>query len=385
MPWIHLHVDTNGLVKACCNSSITYGDVNKESLNQIWNGNSIKEFRSKILKGEKDRRCSACWKREDAGKSSIRTETLNKFKSSLSLLDNTGKDGQCNDSSPIYLDIRFSNVCNLKCRTCWHGASSSWFEDAKQLGNNYGDKAIIKAVENNEMFMDQLFSLDQTPTELYFAGGEPLMMEEHYEMLHHYINKGATNIHLRYNTNLSRLNLKEHQVLELWKQFDQVTILVSIDHLYEKAEYIRKGLRWKELIYNFKKIKEHCPHVNLQIAPTVSIFNALSLAELHRFFVEEGYIDLDQIYLNTLHRPDYFNIQVLPRPLKLRAKRLLESHLRWLKQKQATARVMEEFEATINYLLAEDKSTLYPIFLKHTERLDELREESLSKVFPELV
>ena len=106
MPWIHLYVDTNGNAKACCNASITYGNVNKESIESIWNGDSIKKFRKNLLEGQKDKRCSSCFKRESVNKSSIRTETLNKYRSYLEWLPKTSLDGTCKDSKPVYLDIR---------------------------------------------------------------------------------------------------------------------------------------------------------------------------------------------------------------------------------------------------------------------------------------
>ena len=61
MPWIHLYVDTNGNAKACCNTSITYGNVNNESIESIWNGESIKKFRKNLLEGQKDKRCASCF------------------------------------------------------------------------------------------------------------------------------------------------------------------------------------------------------------------------------------------------------------------------------------------------------------------------------------
>ena len=156
MPWIHLYVDTNGNAKACCNASITYGNVNKESIESIWNGDSIKKFRKNLLEGHKDKRCASCFKREAVNKSSIRTETLAKYKSYLEWLPGTSSDGTCKQSKPVYLDIRYSNVCNLKCRTCWHGASSSWFNDAKLLKTNFGDKALIQATPKNEKLIKDL-------------------------------------------------------------------------------------------------------------------------------------------------------------------------------------------------------------------------------------
>jgi len=58
MPFIHYHVSNNGLAKACCVANITYGNSNKDTLNDIWNGEKINQLRAKFLKGESDSRCS---------------------------------------------------------------------------------------------------------------------------------------------------------------------------------------------------------------------------------------------------------------------------------------------------------------------------------------
>jgi hypothetical protein len=78
IPWVHLH--THGNVKACCNANITFGNVNTQSLVEIWNGAKANKFRERTLNNERDNRCGSCWKREDAVKTSTLTETLIKFK-----------------------------------------------------------------------------------------------------------------------------------------------------------------------------------------------------------------------------------------------------------------------------------------------------------------
>ena len=54
MPFIHYHVSNKGLAKACCVANITYGNANSQTLEEIWNGNAIKELRTKFLKNEID-------------------------------------------------------------------------------------------------------------------------------------------------------------------------------------------------------------------------------------------------------------------------------------------------------------------------------------------
>lgn len=377
MPWLHLHIDTQGKIRACCSTPITFGDADKDSLSEIWEGKSINDFRQLVLEKGVDNRCAACLNREAAGKASMRTETIAKFPE----LTQSIIDGKEVDIKPVYLDIRFSNLCNLRCRTCWHGASSSWFEEAKLLGNTAGKQAIIKATEDNHGLIKEVMKLIDEVKEVYFAGGEPLMMEEHYELLDQLRLSGQQPL-LRYNTNLSRLQLKDESVLEYWQHFDQVQVSVSIDEMEGRGEYVRKGLKWPQLLENMRLIQTQCPHVKLEIAPTVSVFNVDRLGEMHRFFVEAGLIGVNDIYLNMLDRPLYYNIVHLRDEQKADAKETIESHLVWLRQHQAQSAVIKEFQSIIDYLYSRPASPKYQMqFRQKTKELDRMRKENYDSLF----
>ncbi len=372
MPWLHLYIGTDGKANACCNASITYGSLKGQSISEIWEGEKIQTFRNSLLAGKKDKRCAICYNKEVSGKSSIRTETLEKFKHYIpSAIENK-------KTKPVYLDIRFSNVCNLKCRTCWHGASSSWFEDAKVLKTNFGEKAIIKATENNSKLIQEVISYSDELEEVYFAGGEPLLMEEHYELLALILEKNYLNTKIRYNTNLSTLVFKGLAVIDYWKKFKNVHISVSIDDLEDRVEVIRKGLKWKKLIENIKQIKENCPHVKFEIAPTISVFNIFSIGKLHQYFVDECLVDdVNSIYLNLLERPNYYNIQVLPTGEKKKVELILNEHIIWLHSKNASSKIIQEFKSIINYLfLKQDEKGLLLLKQKNNQ-LNVLRKEHL--------
>ena len=383
MPWVHLHVENNGLVKACCEANIVYGNINKESISEIWQNESIKQFRQSLLSGNRDKRCASCFKKEDAGKKSMRIETLEKFSHHLEWVEQTKNDGFSQESKPIYFDIRFNNICNLKCRTCWHGASSSWFEEAKILRNNWGKKAIIE-INDSRSLIKQVLATKAVIEEIYFAGGEPLMMIEHFQLLEGLLKEGLTNVHLRYNTNLSLLKLKDQSALELWKNFQKVTISASIDGLGDQAEYIRKGLNFNHFVGNMIEIKSKVPHVLLEIAPTVSIFNIFSLGQLHRYFVEKDIIQINDIYLNILSRPDQYNIKIWPQQAKKLIENNLLNHIEWIKEMNGSTETVNEFQALIDFMNMEDMSHLLPRLKIQLDTMDKLRSESYQELFKEI-
>lgn len=382
MPWIHLYVAQNGKVNACCNAPIQYGNAQKNNLKLLFKGNDVNTLKNKLLKGEKDNRCKICYEQEKAGKSSIRTETLEKYKHYWKYDTETQNYSiQSPPDFPVYFDIRFSNVCNLKCRTCWHGNSSSWFEDAKEIGNAIGNKAILKATDRNTALIDEILENTNAIEEIYFAGGEPLMMEEHYYFLDRLIKKGAQPL-LRYNTNLSRLYLKDKNVLDYWKHFDNVEVMVSIDQLNEKFEYVRKNAKWEQTIDNIQTLKS-LKNIKIDIAPTISVFNIPDLPELHRFFAINLDLGWNAIYFNLLQRPDFYSIQSLAPELKIRATKNINQHIKDLENK-TEQRITNELKGIITFMNAKqlDKSIQ---FEQYNNKLDELRNESFKNTFSDLI
>lgn len=361
MPFIHYHVSNNGLAKACCVANIPYGNVNTQTLEEIWNGEKVNGLRTKFLRNESDNRCFVCHKIEASGGKSIRLETFEKFDYK-----------QINESPtlPIYFDVRFSNVCNFRCRTCWHGASSKWFNDAKELNTNIGQQAIIKNIDDLTHFIESSSDALLGAEEFYFAGGEPLVTEEHYILLEWLIKNKATKARLRYNTNFSKLAFKDYDLIELWSHFDEVELLASIDASNSLGEYIRKDMKWNDILENRKVIKKH-PFIKFKIAPTVSILNVFHIPELYEECIQLNIIEAKDLYINILERPSYFNIQILPKELKQKVVEKYIQHMSTNKPEQ----ISKAFQSILDYMMEEDRGELYKLFLEKNKQLDTLRSE----------
>jgi MoaA/NifB/PqqE/SkfB family radical SAM enzyme len=340
MPWLHLHVTTRGLCQACCIAPITFGDINKQSIQEIWEGDKINQFRNNLLKGVKDKRCNGCYTLEDSGVKSIRQETIEKFGHKIETLLS---HEHSHPKLPIYLDIRFSNICNFRCVTCWHGASSKWFEEAKANNTHVGNTAIIKAINDEANFFNQLEKLIEGVEEFYFAGGEPLVMDEHYKVLDLLLENNKTDVHLRYNTNLSLLTFKGKSILEFWKLFKLVTVSASLDAAGELGEKIRRDSNWNTIKKNLRDIKKSCPDVQLEIAPTISALNILAIPALHKELVEDNLIDIDAIYINMLSRPEKYHVKNIEDKAQVHGNfKLYISWLIELKANQVTVEKVKE-------------------------------------------
>jgi hypothetical protein len=221
--------------------------------------------------------------------------------------------------------------------------------------------------------------------QIYFAGGEPLIMEEHNRILKTLIKRGrADKVRLIYNTNLTELKWKRESVIGLWKHFRLVCVAASLDDMGERAAVIRSGTDWPQVEQNIRDIKKECPHIDFMISPTLSIMNIWRFIEYHRYMIEQGFIEPKDFNLNILQGPVHYRIDVLPLDIKLEFKKKFEEHIAWLQDKDPIHRAKGGFEAAINFMMAEDNSKHLPTFWEVTDELDRVRGESLSSTVPEL-
>jgi radical SAM protein with 4Fe4S-binding SPASM domain len=393
MPWVHLHVTQNGNVTPCCQApwgdEAKLGDVNTSTIKEIWNGKPFEDFRKQMLKGKPAPACSRCYEKEEMGWISLREITNDKYENEINEFIRN-KFHSSTHETPVYFDIRFSNVCNLKCRICNFSSSSSWYNDDLALGNIKPETpalttSIIDEAKFFNDFNDQIGSIK----EIYFAGGEPLMMEQHYRILEFLIETGNTKCKLFYNTNLARLKFKGYDVLELWKQFDYVNLAVSLDDIGERLEYQRKNAKWEQMVSNFETIKRDASNVDFMISPTISVFNILSITEMHRTLFEKSYVRVEDVVPTLLVYPQEFNIQILSPELKEIVRIRIENHLEWLgTQKVSDVKkmkyVLRQYWNILTYLNHEGNEKARLNFPKKIADLDALRDEDFVSVFPEL-
>ena len=399
LAWTHLHVSAIGDVLPCCIGEwkLPFGNINNQSFDEIWNGEDFKAFRLKMLNDEKVPHCKGCYKKEETSNWSLRVDAIRKWhKHAIPLIDTTEEDGASNDSKPIYWDIRFSNICNMRCRMCGHFSSSRWYNDAKILATDYDEhryktkkeQAIVHGVEDSVKLLDRLDEYLPYVEEFYFAGGEPLIMEEHYRIVKRLDELGLHNAYLRYSTNFLQMRYKDLDAIEMWKKFDKVYCAASIDTFGARAENIRKDTDWKIIEENVKRLKEEAPHVNFGIAPTVQIMNILTVTDLHKDWIEKGYLMPNDMFFNILHNPSFYDLQNLTPNLKKQATQKLQDHLKWIKAEfpdYNSQPLIDTVTNTINYMNGKEFNPydLYDL-VNQTKMLDEIRNENTFEIFPEL-
>lgn len=394
LPWIHIHSLPNGNVSPCCISypnEFTGVVKSNTSLLDLVNSPKQSELRLSMLDGKESAICQNCYNFESTGADSFRTHSNKIFAQFFDdAVKNTDINGKMRDFKMRYFDFRFDNICNFKCRSCTADYSSQWEQENK---NNIDGYFVIKNEKSQLLFED---ILEQIPFmhEAYFAGGEPLITEEHYIILEEMLRKNKQDIFLKYNTNLSNFKFKDKDIINLWKQFKHpVQIGASIDHYGSRAEYIRHGTNWSKLEDNIRILKNNLgTKLNFNISTVLSIYNTLTIYDFYSYMVNNQLYNPDHdgtFQLYHITHPPYLSPHLLSKEDKSNSIEQLNQLNSFFKNvtmnKAKFNSICSVLESTIRFLENDtDLSNEIPNFKKETVRLDTIRKENLVETFPEL-
>jgi len=394
LPWLHFHALPNKKVLPCCmaNSDLPVSTTDKESVIEMMNTEEYKQLRKNMLDGTNSDCCNRCYDVERVGQWSLR-QSANAVRGNrnIDLVNATNDDGSIDTFKLQYVDIRWSNICNFKCRSCGPEFSSL---HAKEFIEHKGgveklkqyfrmDDMVVSCNETGDFF-DKVKPYLKDTDEVYFAGGESLITNEHYKMLDEWIALGNTDIRLTYTTNFSVFKFKGKNVIDYWKKFKNVQIFASLDGMGKNLEYLRSGADWAEIEDNIKMLKEHVPHVKFNLTPTISVWNAWHFPDFFDYMVKNNYIDptdQDCIRLNMLTNPWWANVGVLPSFYKDRL------FLKWNKIKMNPAycvSVQNSAAMVQEALKGEPRADGLKEFFEIQAETDKLRNEDLLDSIPEL-
>ena len=404
-PFTGLATREDGAICACCRSH-PVGFIDKESLEEIWNNDTMKRIRHQVLNNERPPECEPCFSLEDQGVESLRQRHIagripearvNLYPNAVSTMRN---DYTMPFEIPT-MELKLNNLCNLKCRMCHPMDSTAW-NDWSEVKDFYKAEGNIMyaIVEEHDLerkpFLDKFQDSPEWWASLEkllphfrrveFAGGEPLMDPQHYRILDMLAPYGDQ-IEIKYATNLSMLGKSNRTIWEYWPKFKSVAVNVSIDGIGNSYEYIRGNASWAELINNIKQIQTITNISRIVGAVTVQVSNVLILDKIIEYFLDDiGIV----FHTHRVEYPKLLSAQVLPLELReLAIQRLQEvSHkvkdFKLVKQHpQLLDYTLGQIKDNINYLQARDQSDRWADCIAFNRKLDATRNQSFFDVTPE--
>ena len=352
LPWVSLETSPIGTVRPCClaDDEITDDtgdkfDLNHASFPAIQNSKYMQTLRKEFLDGKQPQTCRRCWREERAGRTSKRMHTLDRLKHMLPDQDWTA------DAKPLmFLDLKLGNICNLKCRICGSWSSSTFAteelanlrrnEDRKE---NHHYRMLRQGAwpRENPTFWNEIDQVVDQIQYIEFTGGEPFMIQEHFDMLQGIVDRGiAGRVEIHYNTNGTQW---PEGAEKIWQHFKTVEIAFSIDDVGARFEYQRSNAVWAEVVDNlarFRELRSRHSNIRLQICCTINVFNVYYLETVATWILEQK---MDFIYWNMMHDAYFFSISSLPE----RAKQVIAQQLLTA---QVPENIKEEFKRTVDFM-----------------------------------
>jgi len=449
LPWVHLSTRPDGSMRVCCTANASSvgptndrehggmvgilktedgkpNNLNVSDFLSSWNSTYMKNVRTQMLNGEKPPSCLKCYKEEAAGHRSKRqweTEYWSKRVNVDTLIENTSTDGSV-PPQLAYIDLRFGTKCQLACVMCSPHDSSGWVKDWSaihpQIQNEtlkentmWRDKGSINGSsynwhKQNPTFWQQFYEQIPNMQQIYFAGGESLIIEEHYKILEECIRQGhAKNLELRYNSN--GVEWRE-DLFDLWREFKLVRFHYSVDSIHAMNDYIRYPSEWKRTEEVFHILdKETSNNVEITVACAVQALNIYYLPDFIKWKLEQKFNKINMwpfgaggINYHFVYHPAHLNVKVLPDWFKAKCREKYEQFYPWWednwelsipswhkgKVDYDTWRNAEygikRLEGMLSFMESEDWSVRLPEMQEFLALCDRQRNNSFSATFPEM-
>ena len=434
LPWIHFATRPNGDMRLCCssNASGAGGDhevglvknekgqpanFGRETPMSAWNNDYMKDVRRTMLEGNIPSSCTKCFEEESKNVVSKRMwETgtwINDGIDVEELIKQTADDGTVPEKL-VYLDLRLGHTCNLKCVMCSPHDSSRWVTEHKKIFPLFQHTELKRQMDwdstqfnnywhENPAFWEEMYAQIPNLKQVYFAGGEPLMIKEHKAFIEEIIRQGYQDqILLRYNSNGI---LVDDEIIELWKKFKKVKFAVSLDATDQRNYYIRYPTEWDTVVKNLHKLDATPDNIQVSIATAIQILNIKHLPDFAKWKIEQKFrkINLQNVMegmeagggifnMHLLYIPTYLSIKCLPPEDKAEVRKKFGEFATWLHENyredddfwRKNPYGWKRWQAVLDFMDSEDHSDLLPAFKEYVEKIDASRSLKFEEIFPEL-
>ena len=449
LPWIHLSTRPDGQMRVCCTANASSvgptndkehggqvgilkdeegrpNNLNVSDFQSAWNSTYMRNVRKQMLNGEKPPSCLKCYKEEAAGHNSKRMWETAYWAERFSidqLVEETAEDGSI-PPKLRYIDLRFGTKCQLACVMCSPHDSSGWIKEHAQIWPQIQNESLRETFswrdkgstngssynwhKNNPVFWEQFNEQIPNMAQLYFAGGESLIIEEHYAILEQAIATGhARNLELRYNSNGVEWR---SDLFDLWKEFKLVRFHYSVDDIGARNEYVRYPSKWERTQEVFHILDGETPNnVEVTIACAVQALNIYYVPDFIKWKLTQGFKKINMwpfgaggINYHFVYHPPHLNVKTLPEWFKDEVERKYEEFIPWWEENwelgipdwhrgkvdfetwQNASYGIKRLRGMVSFMKSEDWSVRMPEFQEYIRLIDKTRGLDFATVYPEM-
>jgi len=298
-------------IRTCCKRQgtvVTQNQLDTLGTDIFLNLPETQKERLDMLTGEQVAGCDVCWRLENQGLKSFRSDDLDfqfhfnndrgepvhwtKFRPFDQLIEE--KETLLQSNVPNKIDLSLGTYCDLKCIYCNQDYSTQWEAEDKKFGK-------IKSSNPTEVFFTAEPSINSQLLEGYYEkflewfdtvyehlerialmGGEPTFSPLFVPLIDHLIEKLKMKSHPNCTVSIvTNLNWKKNtidKILLMRSELPNVKIVleVSMESVGERAEYIRNGIVWDRFLNNLNTVAS-IDGIELVLVPSI---NALCISSL---------------------------------------------------------------------------------------------------------
>lgn len=377
LPWYHVTSQTDGGSTPCCTWK---GWISPARAMDFFNGHDLAELRKRMLAHDPPQECADCRQHERLGTFSPRDDGWSIYKNIL------GHGDSVIDPKLEFIELNFSNICNLKCRMCANDRSSKWAADAEAMGFHVYGKVV-----NDVQITDEMLS---TLRFIRILGGEPLLhADQMIDILRRFRGAGRLS-ELCIGITTNGMVMPSDELLDLLSECRNVWWTISIDAYGSLNDYIRTGSTWADIVSHLDLMTSMAHSRSggwgVNIGTVCMQLNVNRMRELADF-IDERYPAIgDRHYWYPLNYPEYLSVDRLP-----------EGYLRWLADeydampgihptraerwwKPLATHLRQAAAKTVHHRRPGEYAVYSGPSLEMNDKLDGLRGTSLAAVNPEI-
>ena len=288
---------------------------------------------------------------------------------------------QANKTTEFQVGMKFSNLCNLACRSCNADDSSMW----AKLMNRSVDPTHEIDISDNPAYWNTIVDMIRTKHKetdnfiVHPIGGETMIQPGFLKLVDWLIvEQLASTTTLRITTSL--VPSISDKFLERFAQFRRIEFLSSIDSVGENYHYVRWPARFNKVQDNLKTFdslsQQYPGKFSLSISPVFSLNNIFYAVDFLDWWEQWADQTQQNLWLSNIHlySPELLMVESLPSQYRPQLIALLEkcvSHPVFQKYPRTDV-LREYFVAMLATVQAykKDNERLFDQYLKFTADYD---------------
>jgi MoaA/NifB/PqqE/SkfB family radical SAM enzyme len=259
----------NGDVTMCCNNDTVLGNVNDETIADIWNGDKFSRIRKRMVDEGAHAFCPHTCPVLQGGKKYENLDWYEDLDAEGPIRENAEKNEQeyeekksVLETKPRWVRFTYSYACNLDCYHCYQR------EDATQRLKLSND------------FMDQLPEYVETAQIVYPFGGEPFFFSPVIDFLASH----NTNTETRFLL-ITNATLLTDKVFEILERIPISTMAASLDaanaNSFDALRVRGRNANWDQVVTNLGRIADLRKRKDFEftVSMTLNSVNALEIED----------------------------------------------------------------------------------------------------------